>query len=88
MNRVKYLINKNLHHSMSIECMSKNISLHLDAIDASRWIDNEVQPKNRDMCIKCIRNIFAEFEGKKANEKTLREFILAVHEAIKKEIQS
>jgi hypothetical protein len=88
MNRIKYLTNKNLPHSMSIECMTENIHLHLDAIDASNWIRQEVPSKHRQMCTTCIRRVFDRFEGKKATSKTLSEFIRELHEEIKKEIQS
>jgi hypothetical protein len=87
-NRVKYLTNKNLHHSMSIECMTENIRFNLDSIDASAWIRSEVPSKYKQMCATCARRVFLEYEGKKATETTLKQFIKDLHEEIKKEVQS
>jgi hypothetical protein len=68
--------------------MTKNITFNLDSIDASRWLRNEVQAKHKQLCIDSINKVFHEFEGQKSTKETLRKFIKALHEEIKKEIQS
>lgn len=87
MKRYDYMYGRLMHPTMSITKMTEHIIYEADVINIGTWLD-DVPSRDRDMCVRIANQVFKDFEATKATPANLNKFIRALHEAIKKEIQS